>query len=707
MRRFRHYLRKFILFLQRLPREKFIHLFLFPVVFLWDELLLRLFNGISLFANLFYPIVFAISAGLFCGAITSLFKKNINRRISIGILAVTALFFTIECILKNTYQIYFDIFGIINGTGNVVGNYGGDVLHAILGGLWIIFLYFLPLLLYLWRGKTQMPASRYHPLIAVMLVACSLVVGGVGILFGSNLPSTRDKYKGQFEYDTATQTFGLITSTRLDLKYGILGNSESEKLVAQNTENAETEIPEEEIDYGYNVMDIDFDALEADTTDENFESMNEYVSSLQPSKKNKYTGMFEGKNLILICAEAFASQVISEELTPTLYRLANKGIKFTDFYQPAWGGSTTTGEYSMLLGLVPTGGETSMMDTIGDNLYFTMGNQFQRMGYTSRAFHNGSYDYYNRDQTHLNLGFDSYLAWGNGLEDLLPEWSEDPETFEATMPLYEDDRPFLAYYMTYSGHCSYKESHYRTKKNLDRVKEVLGDSYKDTTLYYFCYQLELEYALEDMVNELEEKGIADDTVIVLCADHYPYGLAKSSTFGNSQDYLLDLYKVDDYDMFIRDKNTCIIWSGCIEDMGLEVDTPTMSLDILPTLSNLFGVEYDSRLLAGRDVFSDATPMVLWPNSSFITEEGRYNAGTGTFTPNEGEEPDEDYLTDTITTVNNKISFSKQVIKYNYYAYLFGEDTITNSDQVTDKKPVPEDEEAEVLEGEEDEAEKAE
>ncbi len=676
----RRYLRKFTRSFRKLSHIKFNHLFLFPVVFLWDELLLRLLNGLSLFSHCLYPIIFAISAGIFWSGITTLFKRRINRYISIGILAVTALFFTIECIIKNTYQVYFDIFSIINGTGGVVGNYTGDLLNAIIGGIWVIFLYFLPLLLYLWRGRRQMPAPRYHPLFAVVLVVGSMLFGGIGILFASNLPSTRDQYKGQFTYDEATQTFGLITSTRLDLKYGIFGNRASENLVTQGQSagSGQSDDADDHTDYGYNVMDIDFDALAEESTDETYKSLDEYVASLEPTNKNKYTGLFEGKNLITICAEAFSSQVISEELTPTLYRLANNGIKFTDFYQPAWGGSTTTGEYSLLLGLVPNDGETSMMGTIGDNLYFTTGNQFQRLGYTSLVFHNGDYDYYNRDKTHLNLGYDDFLAWGNGLEKLLPEWSDDPETVEATMPLYVDKQPFNVYYMSYSGHCTYRESSSKTQKNLDRVKKVLGSSYKDTTLYYYCYQLELEYALEYMVDELESLGIADDTVIVLCTDHYPYGLAESSTFGNSEDYLLDLFDVDEYDSFLRDKTTCIIWSESIEDMGLEIDEPTMSLDILPTLSNLFGLEYDSRLLVGRDVFSDAAPLALWNNTNFITDKGYYEVGADEFYPNEGEKVDDDYVEEMKTIVKNKISYSTQVIKYDYYGYLFGKDDVSGT-----------------------------
>ena len=100
-----------------------------------------------------------------------------------------------------------------------------------------------------------------------------------------------------------------------------------------------------------------------------------------------------------------------------------------------------------------------------------------------------------------------------------------------------------------------------------------------------------------------------------------------------------------------------------------VDEPVYSLDILPTLSNLFGVEYDSRLLVGRDVFSGEMPLVLWPDFSWKTEKGIYNAQTGKFTPNPGQEADEEYLSYVHALVQNKITYCRYVLNNDYFKYL--------------------------------------
>ena len=205
-----------------------------------------------------------------------------------------------------------------------------------------------------------------------------------------------------------------------------------------------------------------------------------------------------------------------------------------------------------------------------------------------------------------------------------------------------------------------------TRRNWDLVADM---ECSDILKGYFAANMELEFAMESLVAQLEEAGIADDTVIVIAADHYPYGLERSAAWQNNTDYLAELYGMEEYDQFTRDHNALIIWSGCIEDMDITVETPVYSLDILPTLSNLFGLDYDSRLLVGRDVFSDAEPLVLWPNFSWVTDKGFYDAKTATFTPREGAQVEEDYVERIHTTVRNKITYSRSVIDEDVFAWL--------------------------------------
>ena len=399
-------------------------------------------------------------------------------------------------------------------------------------------------------------------------------------------------------------------------------------------------------------------------------AVHNYVASLTPTKQNEYTGLFEGKNLIFITAEAFSAEVVDPELTPTLYRLLNNGMHFTDYYQPSWGSSTTSGEFSNVTGIVPTTGGECMQEALQQDLFLTIGNRLQELGYHSVAYHNHTRTYYDRYLTHPALGYDSFVALGSGMEEGVKKlWPEsDEEMMRFTVSRYIDRQPFSVYYMTVSGHALYSRSgNNMARRNFDAVDHL---PYSDTVKCYLACNMELEYGMAYLVSQLEEAGIADDTVIVIATDHYPYGLENSDTWGNDKDYLSELYGREVTDCFIREHSALIIWSGCLEEQApIVVDTPVYSLDILPTLCNLFGVEFDSRLLVGRDVFSEAQPLVFWPDYSWKTEKGSYDAVTGVFTPAEGVTVEAGYIEQIASLVSNKITYSSAVNRNDYFNYV--------------------------------------
>ncbi|MGN0631910.1 MAG: LTA synthase family protein, partial [Ruminococcus sp.] len=638
--------------------------------------------------------------------ITAMLPPKANKICNMVILYLGGLLFTVECMVKNSFQVYMELSSILAGTDGVVNGYSDSLISSIVNGIPKILLFFAPAVLYTVFGKKvhMVPEKRWELGPGLSTVLCAAVIFVTGVA-AANCGNNQGKYTTQFHFDSATETFGLTTSFRLSTKYAFFGNPQSTGFVLETAAPAETtepatepsaaaavkdendpdnsmtesteEMTTEPVILGDNVMEIDFDKITQESGSDTVASLNQYVQSLTPSNKNKYTGLFEGKNLILITAEAFTDVVIDEKLTPTLYRMTHNGFYFSDFYQPTWGGSTSTGEYSFVTGLVPMNGIQSILDIRNNNNYFTLGNQLQALGYTSCAYHNGSYDFYDRDQTHTHLGYDQYLATGNGLEDIAGSYVNDSVMFDKTMDTYIDKQPFSMYYMTVSGHCVYTSDNQKTIDNLSKVLAVHGDKYKDTTNYYLCYQLELENALTTMIDKLEKAGIADDTVICITSDHYPYGLEISDTFGNSEDYVADLYGYEYNTPWEKDHNSWILWSGCLENeyksYACEISEPTYSLDIVPTLLNLFGLEFDSRLLVGRDVFSDAEPIILWNNYSWITDKGRYNARSGEFTPNEGVTVDQAYLDRIDNFVSNKINFSSQVVDCDYYGVLFGPD----------------------------------
>ena len=226
------------------------------------------------------------------------------------------------------------------------------------------------------------------------------------------------------------------------------------------------------------------------------------------------------RDSFLTC-ESLWKYAIDPNLTPNLYKLWSEGFQFTNFYNPIWGVSTLDGEYVNLLGMIPVTGTWSMTESATNWLPFSFGNQFRAMGYTTRAYHDHTYTYYDRNLSHPNLGY-VYRALGNGL-DVEATWPEsDIEMIDKTTADYMGSEPFHAYYMTVSGHLEYNfNGNAMAKKNQDLVKDL---PYSGSVRAYLACQIELDRALELLLQRLDEAGVAENTVIALTGDHYPYGL---------------------------------------------------------------------------------------------------------------------------------------------------------------------------------------
>nr|WP_306254381.1 LTA synthase family protein [Ornithinimicrobium cryptoxanthini] len=379
----------------------------------------------------------------------------------------------------------------------------------------------------------------------------------------------------------------------------------------------------------------------------------QYFGSREPTDQNDHTGRFEDYNLIFITAEAYSHYAVDPALTPTLHKMTHEGLHFTDFYNPVWGVSTSDGEYAATTGLIPKSGVWSMAESGSNSMPLAMGNQLRRLSYATFAYHNHTYDYYSRDISHPNLGYD-YKGVGNGLE-VARTWPEsDVEMIDVTMPEVLQDEPFHAYYMTVSGHLEYNfGGNFIAAKNRDLVADL---PYSEAGKAYLATQIELDRAMELLLERLEEAGVADRTLIVLSADHYPYGL--------SEDEIDDLAGHEVESNFELHKSSLIIYANGMEPET--IDEPVSSMDIIPTISNLMGLEFDSRLLMGRDVFSGSDPLVIFNNRSFITDQGRYNALTREFAPEPGATPPDDYRQAISDEIDRRFYYSTVILDEDYY-----------------------------------------
>jgi len=673
------------------------------------ELVYRLWIFKNMSLDFIFPVLFSFSCGVVLFLACGIFKERINKILAFIFIKLLFLVYSVQliyfCIFRTPLSLYS-----ITGAGDAL-RLKDIVISAILKNIAAVILLLVPMMLFIIFHR-RFSFFRVKPETAAGVLVFCLISFSVSIacvnMTNKNTLSQYTLYYKTFSPELSVSRLGLLTTMRLDIQRLIfgsgsdhkaaevfsrpdgqntgriqdnragneeegkdgksVGSSDSSGGIGMNESNSEDNSKSDRMDIGsqtgmpkaeaspydiYNIMDIDFKALTEGEKNPAILDMHRYFSTLKPTKKNEYTGMFKGDNLIMITAESFAPYALSPELTPTLYEMSKSGFVFNNFYNPVWGVSTTDGEYVACTGLIPKTGTWSMAKSGKNHMPFTMGNQFKKLGYTTKAYHNHTYTYYKRHISHPNMGYE-FKAVGNGL-NIKETWPEsDLEMIEVTTGEFIGLQPFHAYYMTISGHMNY--NFYGNNIAMKNKQYVEHLPYSDESKAYIACNLELEFAVRTLIERLEEAGIADKTVIAISADHYPYGLPREcidELAGHKVENNFELYK-----------STFILWKKGMDPVV--VDKPCSSLDIIPTLSNLFGLEYDSRLLMGSDILSDAPPLVIFSNRSWITERAMYNSITDTAVFTDGSGNDSAYIELINSIVADKFLYSEKILDTDYY-----------------------------------------
>ena len=635
----------------------------FPCMLIYMELLMKLFVfGNITGPGLLFTILFSISIGMFISALCSIFNPRYNILIAKIISILIFLLFGTQLVYSKIFSMFL-MLSSMQGAGNAFTSFFDVIIGEIIKNLPKLILLMVPTILFFIfsSGILRPRRAKKKLLIKELVFSASLHVITVIVisLSTTGIVNSRFIYFNSYIPDLVVSKFGIVTNLRLDIKNIVLGNASSTGLdpnIDLNVNNASMKSEDEEYQ---NIMEIDYGTL-MENSDPSLTQAHQYFSALTPTNKNEYTGIFEGKNLIFITAESFSHYAIDEIATPTLYKIQQEGISFSNIYTPLWNVSTIDGEYVVHTGLIPEFGEWSLLFAGKNQNYmaFTYANLLKAKGYVAYAFHNHDYNYYSREISHPNLGY-TYMAKDYGFTFPYTWPESDYEMMKATYDFYGDSQPFVAYYMTMSGHLEYNFINNRLAiKNREYVEHL---DLTEQALAYVSANVELDRALEYLLNRLEEQGIAEDTVIIITPDHYPYGL--------SDEAFDDLagHKVDrEFEIF---KSSLFIY--CKGQEPMVVDTLCSSMDILPTVLNLFGLEYDSRLLMGYDIFSESERLVSFVDYSWMTEKGTYYALTDTFTPAEDTVVDDNYAKRIYNVVENKYKFSTVILEQDYYGNVFG------------------------------------
>lgn len=631
---------------------------LFPFLFWWAAILIcelvihtAAFSSMSRFptAVLFSAAAAALAAGL------TTFPTLGGRVLSWLVPPVLYLIYAGQLVYHYIFDAFVSLIYVSAG-GDAITQFWDIALDAIVKCLPQLLIMAVPMAaFYVLQHLNRLGMRAGDVRVPLLLLVCAaalpvlsaaaLPLGGTGV--GSPYAAF---HSASATVDRWTEHFGLLTAEVLDLK----------RLVS----DGRSELSSDGLDLtagsggARNVLSgMDFEALNTLTKQKEYQALNNYFASLDGTGRNAYTGLFKGYNLIEICAESFSPYVIDPELTPTLYRLSTEGFVFKNFYN-SFPSVTSDGEYSLCMGMMTNLKRISFATSMDNYVPYCLGNMFTSVGAPARAYHNNYATFYNRINTHPNMGYD-FKALNFGLDMEKGHPASDLEMFQKTVDEYIHDEQFHTYYMTYSGHAPYNfDTNQMCLQNQDLVRNI--DASEQVRAYY-CGELELERALTYLLERLEEEGIAERTVIVLSGDHLPYGLSNDSYTELAGD-------AAEENEFWRYRNAFICWCGGMEE-PVVVDDYCCTQDILPTLLNLFGFSYDSRMLTGRDVLADCTHFAMLKDGSILTKEFLYSGASGEITWQQ-EEHDEEYAQSVIDAVENLFTVAADVLDLDYYQFAF-------------------------------------
>lgn len=687
---------------------------LFAALFL-SEMILRLnVSGPFFNLGLLYIGLFSFMRAFILSAFMELLPPRAKQPVLMGLFILFPFIFSTQLVYYKFFRTFMVFYSI--GQGGQVLQFLEDIIVKILRNMPWILLFFLPMVIYLAflrdkRPPVESKPGRWRRVLAGLLVALLILAMTLGIMATNrSYNSPWEHYFLENEILTGTNQFGLITAMWVDLSHLAYPRSAliPEDLIpdpietlgpTQPTDTEPTDSPETEapdpgpetypnslpIDFetrlgGYNPDESQLTNLLGKTREELIQYLDLVFSRTQPSYTNDHTGKGKGFNLIFVTAESWSKYTIDEELTPTLWMMYNQGVKFEHFYCPVWTVSTLDGEYAGLCGMIPKQGVWTLKEAYQNDMAMVPGKMLSRLGYTCNAWHNHTWNYYSRDMSHPNLGYD-YRGLGHGL-DVVPTWPEsDLEMIEKTAFEFVDQEPFHVYYLTVSGHANWTRlGNAMSSRHWDHFSHL---DLPDEAIAYLAANYELELAMESLLNQLREAGVADRTLIVVNPDHYPYAMQDHASYealaGKKLDKVFDIYE-----------STALFYYDGIEPEV--VDKYCTSLDLLPTIYNYMGIPYDSRFLSGRDIFSDTEGLAIFLGRSWITEEGRYDAQTAIFTPHEGRSLDDEkaYVDRINREVKLRYDTARLIIDTDYYEDLLTEDEWAdiNADYITYMKENP-------------------
>ena len=641
------------------------------------EISFRLISGISLNNIALLRIFIGVN---FVSVLLSFILSWFNKLISKILVFLVSFALSAYTFFQIGFNNFIGVYASVNTKSQLgaVKDYIIDFFASFKATYYLAFIPFILLIIYyLFLDKlTEKKIDKRFPLKTnimfepgIRTITSILVLTFTGFLYYTSLDASFMQNKLQtisnkelFAYPSIASTtinqFGVLGFGFLDIKSTMVEAPSKVIYTAfenNGKDNSNTESKRE-------IDDTILDEIIKNEKDTTLNNINNYIKNKDITDYNSHTGMFEGKNVIVIMMESTNDIIINKDLYPNFYKLYSEGISFKNNYSPRNSCATGNNEFSGMTGLY-TIQNNCTANIFSNNTYFTsIFNIFKNAGYRATSMHDYTEQYYVRNIIHKNLGSEAYYN-ANDLNikyyNEYKNWASDEDFMNAAMDITlndTSDKPFMLWLTTVSGHQPYKVSSVEGDKYLSITE---GTDYSMEVRRYMSKLKTFDNGLGILLDKLKASGKLDDTVIVMYGDHYPYGL-KNKDISSVLTYDLDDYEVERVPM--------VIYNSTIKSEVVEKYSSYINLT--PTLANLFNLDYDPRYYMGTDVFSDDyLNMVAFADGSWKNADVYYNASSGSikyYTSNE-------YTTDELIRINNivtnRMQISESIIRNNYFNYL--------------------------------------
>ena len=349
--------------------------------------------------------------------------------------------------------------------------------------------------------------------------------------------------------------------------------------------------------YEYLIKDFYNSFIKKDNSIEARLFVNNYIDENYKEDNNEYTGIFKDKNLIFVMMESMDDWLVNEDVTPTMYMMMQHGFNFNNHYSPGYvTGDTANTEFIANTGMYPVINKLSPNYAYVNNSYpYSIANLFKNEGYTVNSFHRSGGGIYNRANMHISLGYEKYHNYVDmGISD--DNLDLDSYIIKDGYDKIISDNKFMSFIITYSPHSPYTYNKIECQTNLSDIKTIYPELDNEELLCAYSSARETDNMFKLLLEKLKNDNLLDDTIIVAFTDHPNKLVIRDDETEKLNKTIFYIY---DHDMNSN-----------------QIDTITSSINILPTVINLFGIK-NNYLYSGYDALDTNEEYVIFKDYTYF------------------------------------------------------------------------------------------